>query len=307
MDEFDRIREFSEDISKRKEPSFEPVLSETAPEGDDADQYEFKEAEKASLTQALDVDLEEKEFSSMKLHLIALGIFAAVLTVVLVGFFIFNNPEEENEVVMVSATSDPVKVKPLDAGGMKIPDQDKLVYDRLRSNTVSTKVESLFPEPEKPVAPDILKSVPEEEFVSMSDTVPFNPLTDVVEPAPKTEAIPLPEKESAPAVKPVEKKTQQVAAKKTQAAPKTAVTPKGKWSVQLMSATKKESAEKAWPQMLKKHKALLSNMSYAIVKADIPGKGTYYRLRVGNFQTREQANALCKKLKARKQDCVPAN
>ena len=39
MDEFDRIREFSEDISKRKEPSFEPAdpaLEPSEEGGDDA-------------------------------------------------------------------------------------------------------------------------------------------------------------------------------------------------------------------------------------------------------------------------------
>ena len=302
MDEFDRIREFSEDISKRKEPSFEPAetVAESSSENtDDASLYGFKDPIHKS--DALDEgDLEEKEFSSMKLHVIALSIFVVVLIVVLAGFFMFNNNEEETEVVMVSATSDPVKVKPLDAGGMKIPDQDKLVYDRLRSNVVSTKVESLFPEPEQPVAPEILQSVQEENFVSMTQTVPVNPLAEEVEAEPKTETIQLPSQPAKP-VAPAVKKESKPAAQKTGTATK------GKWSAQLLSGTKKDAVEKAWPQILAKHKALLSNMSYAVVKADIPGKGTYYRLRVGNFQTRDQANALCKKLKARKQDCVPAN
>lgn len=301
MDEFDRIREFSEDISKRKEPSFESLdtsadLSEE--KADDASLYGFKDP----IHRPNDLnerDFEEKEFSSMKLHIIALSIFVVVLIVVLAGFFMFNNNEEDTEVVMVSATSDPVKVKPLDAGGMKIPDQDKLVYDRLRSNVVSTKVESLFPEPEQPVAPEILQSVQEENFISMSESVPVNPLDEEVIAEPKTETIQLPvqqPKSKASAVKKENKSTAQ----------KTVVPAKGEWSAQLLSGTKKETVEKAWPQILVKHKALLSNMSYVIVKADIPGKGTYYRLRVGNFQTRDQANALCKKLKARKQDCVPA-
>lgn len=302
MDEFDRIREFSEDISKRKEPSFESLKesSDTSEETDDATLYAFKESA-LNNGKLPELELEEKEFSSMKLHLIALGIFATVLIVVLIGFLMFNDSSEESEVVMVSATSDPVKVKPLDAGGMKIPDQDKMVYDRLRSNVINTKVESLFPEPEQPVAPDILQAVVQEEnFVSIDETKPMNPLTEEIPVAPKVEAIALPEKVEKP-VQPVVKAEKKTAPKKV-----TAVA-KGKWSAQLLSGTKKESVEKAWPQILAKNKALLSNMSYAIVKADIPGKGTYYRLRVGNFQTREQANTLCKKLKARKQDCVPAN
>lgn len=148
------------------------------------------------------------------------------------------------------------------------------------------------------MAPEILQSVQEENFVSMTEAVPVNPLAEEVVVEPKTEKIQLPAQKATPT--PVKKETKP--------APQKASTPvKGKWSAQLLSGTKKDAVEKAWPQILAKHKALLSDMSYAIIKADIPGKGTYYRLRVGNFQTRDQANALCKKLKARKQDCVPAN
>ena len=46
-------------------------------------------------------------------------------------------------------------------------------------------------------------------------------------------------------------------------------------------------------------------MSHEIVSANIAGKGTFYRLQVGRFKTRDQAAALCSKLKAKKQECVP--
>ena len=50
---------------------------------------------------------------------------------------------------------------------------------------------------------------------------------------------------------------------------------------------------------------MISNMSYLIKKVDIPGKGSFYRLQVGQFPNREMAEALCAKLKAQKQDCIP--
>ena len=311
MDEFDKIREFSEDITKRKEPTFEKEGEDQQNEfeqDDDASLYDFKpEFSERFGVSPLD-ELEEKNFSSMKLHMIALAIFIGVLTIALIGFFMFGESSQSDEIVTITATTEPVKVRPEQPGGMNIPDQDKLVYNRIRSNNVNTKVESLFPEPEQPVMPTILaieNNAPTSDFVAMEEVKSFDPLTEapaaqpgsvsepvvVPQPAPKIEEVPL---------KPVTE-TPKVAQKTT---PKT--TSGDTWTAQLMSSSNKQTVEKAWPQILAKNKALLSNMSHQITKADIPGKGTFYRLRVGSFKTRDMANALCKKLKAKKQDCIPA-
>lgn len=314
MDEFDKIREFSEDMTKRKEPSLmggaQPDLKNDE-ENDDASLYNFRPDFADRLGNTHFDDLEEKTFSSMKLHLIAFGIFAGVLTIVLAGFFMFGSSDEQpNEVITINATAQPVKVKPEDHGGMAIPDQDKMVYNRIRTNEVNTKVENLFPEPEQPVMPNILaveNNAPTSDFVAMEDVKTFDPLTEkqneqvvasvVAEPisVKKVEQVPLdvkPVQSAQPSVKTVKKET------------KTPTT--GVWSAQLMSSSNKQTVEKAWPKILAKHKALLSDMSYKIVKADIVGKGTFYRLQVGSFASRDKANALCKKLKAAKQDCIPA-
>jgi hypothetical protein len=173
-----------------------------------------------------------------------------------------------------------VKVKPEQPGGMKIPNQDKLIYSVINSENIPTKVENLFPEPEKPVLPDILEQFsdnqaePEPEFVTEPEK----------EPAPKKEILVLPKQ-------PPKKET--------------TVTEKQQWRGQLISTAKKSTAEKLWQDVSKKHKALLSDMSHSVVSAEIAGKGTFYRLQVGYFATREMANALCEKLKAKKQECVP--
>ena len=319
MDEFDKIREFSEDITRRKEPS---LLNEhnqmgiSQQESDDASLYNFKPDFADRLGEVRFDDLEEKSFSSMKLHLIAFGIFVGVLTIVLIGFFVFGSSEEETgEVITINATAEPVKVKPTNHGGMAIPDQDKMVYNRIRTNDVDTKVENLFPEPEQPVMPNILaieKNAPTSEFVAMEDVKSFDPLapettTEVVtepqkvvaEPK-KVELLPL---ATTPTVKAETKKVVPTAKK---AVTKVAESTQGGWTAQLMSSSNKQTVEKAWPKILAKNKALLSDMSYKIVKADIAGKGTFYRLQVGSFKNRNMAAALCKKLKANKQDCIPA-
>ncbi len=297
MDEFDKIRQLSEDIVNRKEPTFSGQIAE--PENpfqalandsvsDDAGLY--LSSDEMDKIPNLDIqELEEKHFSSMKLHLIALVIFIGILVVVLVCFFFAGNADEENaEIVTIAATSTPVKVKPEQPGGMVIPDQDKLVYNRIRANEVPTKIEHLFPEPEKPVLPEIVIETPVLDTKEVPPSV--QPVVEEVPPTPKKEVIPLPKKIEQPASKKVPAKT---SAKKEE------------WRAQLLSSSNKQSVEKAWPTILKKNKALLSNMSYDIVSAKIPGKGTFYRLQVGQFATRDMAAGLCAKLKARKQECVP--
>lgn len=318
MDEFDKIREFSEDITKRKEPSLLNNREQDAPahqESDDASLYNFKPDFMDRLGEARFDDLEEKSFSSMKLHIIAFSIFAGVLTIVLIGFFMFGHTDEDtNEIIMINATAEPVKVKPENHGGMVIPDQDKVVYDRIRTNDVNTKVENLFPEPEQPIMPSILtieKNAPTAEFVAMENVQSFDPLAQeeknvpeetqkVVATPQKVELVPL----VTEATKKVEKTKVESVPQKT--VEKVIPATKNQWTAQLMSSSNKQTVEKAWPKILAKHKALLSDMTYKIVKADIAGKGTFYRLQVGSFKNRNMAAALCKKLKAQKQDCIPA-
>ncbi len=206
MDEFDKIREISEDLTHRREPTFENLTSQTAENtsSESITSTEQTNRNESALNSAFadlqsDSDtpftspfasdsvlnesfMEEKKFSSMKIHLIGLTLFAGILAVVLAGFFIFNNePEDMSEVVTITAEPVVIKELPEKAGGINIPDQDKLVYNRIRSENVAAKVESLFPEPEKPVMPQILSiedNTPEQKFVDMNAVKPINPLDE---------------------------------------------------------------------------------------------------------------------------------
>lgn len=356
MDEFDKIREISEDLTNRKEPTFsnfaqekepltqEAVLSQTIPEQEDNSNEVKTEEPVYNFSKGFDdkidfvqVDpIEEKSFSSIKLHLIAIGSFVLVLSLILIGFFVFNDDQNDlDEIVTITASQDPVKETPDQAGGINIPDQDKLVYDRIRSDNLLTKVESLFPEPEKPVLPQIIaieQNAPDENFVKMEDVKSINPLEDAQKESVESENL-------TPAVTPVQQtgslseKGENSLSLETKGSEKTAdsslkkeIIPlipvvnkeeklpvissekqgKGIWRAQLFSSNNKNSVEKAWTGILSKNKDLLSDMSYEIVKANIPGKGAFYRLKVGQFQTRAMAESFCTKLQSRKQDCIPA-
>ena len=286
MNEFDKIKELSDDIMGRKEPSFKK--NEEVMEGASSDP--IPDASFLTEDPAIDEDMTEDDVPTVRWWLILLAAFIGISAVVLIGFFLFGREEQPDKVITISPTPDPVRVKPEEAGGISIPDQDKLVYTRTKG--VAPKVEKLFPEPEKPVLPELMKRIDvlaemDLDEQAINETEPTI-IIEEAEPEPKKEVLALPEKK-------VEAKQNKTVSKPVA----------GTWRIQLFSTPKKPMAEKAWTDISQKQKALLSNTPHYVVAAEIAGKGTFYRLQAGQFSSRDQATALCTKLKAKKQDCVP--
>ncbi|MEE8222685.1 MAG: hypothetical protein V3S59_00145, partial [Alphaproteobacteria bacterium] len=55
-------------------------------------------------------------------------------------------------VPLIRADNTPIKVLPAKPGGMKVPNQDKLIFMRITPGQKKPKVERLLPPPEKPMA-----------------------------------------------------------------------------------------------------------------------------------------------------------
>lgn len=351
MDEFDKIRELSEDLSNRREPVFtsfakqpepteQPVLNhqqtyfEPSVEPTIAPSFTPSEGQAFNFSTQdeinfipLETQIDEKSFPSMKMHIVFISILSAIFILALIGFFAFNAEKDDSEeITTITASPDVIKEAPEQAGGLVIPDQDKLVYNRIRTDNVTTKVESLFPEPEKPVLPQILaieQNAPEETFVGMNEVKGVDPLNEQNAPQAKPDALAKEEKtvvtqEIEKPVLPVENKvTTPIVVDdkpKKEVITLTPFAPKettqklketGIWRVQLFASNNRQAVDKAWARIQTQHVKMISNMSYLIKKVDIPGKGSFYRLQVGQFPNREMAEALCSKLKAQKQDCIP--
>lgn len=313
---------FDEDDFKKEEPK-EPFSDEEEfDQEEDLSEtpYDFRAEYKERITGTLpEPDEVEKNFSSIRFHAIGIGILIGVLIAILASAFFFGAKEDEDKApVVITGNEEPIKERPAAPGGMEIPDQDKLVYKRMRTDDMDTKVERLFPKAEEPIVPVVEETpvVPtrEGQILGAPVFVPENQeqmeleVLSLKEKGMKVEAPVAPvQKAEPPAVKPapVVKSTpapQKAATSSAQATPK----PRAQnnvWRVQLISLPSKAGAQKAWPKILKDNSALLSGLPHDIVAAEIPGKGTFYRLRVGEFKDRAAAKSLCDKLKARKQDC----
>jgi len=308
MDEFEKIRAFSEQMSQKTE---QVLKQETEEVEEQADEQSAEEGPDFLREWSHQEVVEQPASKGVKKAFWCVFALASVLVVCLlfVIYLLLHDPMDNQEnVPTISPTPVPVKVKPENPGGMVIPDQDKVIYDRVSQDPVPVKVEQLFPD-EDPILPPIEENPETTEVEDI--VVPVfveEEVEKVVEtaPAPKVEVKKeekQPVKEGAVKEVKAEAKTDSKAESgkevKVQSAPEM-------WHAQLFSSTDKAKVEKTWKTILAKHKGLLSDMPMNIVKADIAGKGTFYRLQVGDFSTKDRATNLCAKLKKQKQDCVPA-
>jgi tetratricopeptide (TPR) repeat protein len=78
-------------------------------------------------------------------------------------------------------------------------------------------------------------------------------------------------------------------------------------AVHLASYRSKGKAEAGWRTIKRKHSKLLNKLDSEIVKVNLgPGKGVFYRLKVGPVADKKAAGSLCSKLKRRRQFCEPS-
>lgn len=82
-----------------------------------------------------------------------------------------------------------------------------------------------------------------------------------------------------------------------------AAAPSGTYGIQIASLPSEADAQASIPKMASKFGGVLGGRQIGIRQANIPNKGTYYRLRV-DVGTKEEAVALCAKLKAAGGSCL---
>lgn len=93
-----------------------------------------------------------------------------------------------------------------------------------------------------------------------------------------------------------------VAASVASAEPAAAPAASGEWAVQLASQRSAEDAQSTFQNLKQKFPAVLDGKALAIQKAEVEGKGVFYRVRVPT-QTKDEAVGLCEELKAAGGSC----
>lgn len=212
---------------------------------------------------------------------------------------------DEMAAPLIRADAGPIKVAPDDPGGMEIPYRGSTLFESMRGGQAGGKVESLLPPVEAPVdtekmfaglntrleseTPEIIEDVAE-PVAAVED------LTETVVPeTQKVEIVTLP----APPEKIAVKIAEEVPAKTP--APVASPVSSETHFVQLASIRDQGEAAKAWGALQKEFSGLLDGFSYRALAADIPGKGTYYRIQAGPMDE-SAARRLCDSIKARKKE-----
>jgi len=231
-------------------------------------------------------------------------------------------------VPIITAQKGPTKMRPKEPGGMAVPNRDKQVYGRLNVAERPTKIERLLPPPEtvvsRPPAMRESASPPSQVAVARQSAEQIAKKLTAIEPAAGNSNAPPPAlpamrdvaemaaetqpsaKAPVVAVKPTQeslKETLEVARLATSA--KTAAMPTAPaFRIQLASVRSEKAAEKAWKRFKNSHAALFGKLEPKIVRVDLKGKGTFYRLQAGPLADASAARSLCSQAKKRKIGCI---
>lgn len=232
---------------------------------------------------------------------LTLGGFAAVM------WNAYNQGQQtqgDGVVPLIQAENTPVKVKPEQPGGMDVPNQDKLIYDRLTPGQAPPNtIERLLPPPESPVA---RPQTPQQPLPAITESL-------LPEAAP---AQPAPAQPSAGLLPPTIAARPQVNA--TPAAPTVALAPpkpapsaavantagSGAFRVQLGAVRSTDAAQKEWSRLQAAHSDLLGRLGLTVSQADLGERSTFYRVQAGPFGEHQTAADLCAKLKSRNVSCI---
>ncbi len=213
---------------------------------------------------------------------------------------------KEEDLLVVEAEDTPVKEKPLDPGGMKFPNQDKTIFETFSNNQQPAKVERVLPAPEEPIVTntETEKTIEKNKTSQIENKAISEETIDVQ----KIEASGIDDKKTAEiktAEKPVEQKElkETKTEKKIEPAKDKIQAKSSGQKIQLGAYGSDKEARDVWVKIQKKFPEL-SVKSPIIVRADIVGKGTFYRLRVGGFSGKDSAKSLCKTLSSKGQACI---
>jgi hypothetical protein len=203
------------------------------------------------------------------------------------------------EAPLIQADQRAVKVRPEQPGGMKIPNQDTMIYNPGRG---SGQAERLLPPPEAPMARPVppppepsVTAVPEPAAAPPSPAPEATPASAAALAAPVT-----PPAAAAPVVAPPP-----VAAAATVPAPAPAPShATGGYRLQIGALRSEEAARKEWERLKHIHSDLLGGLTAATSRADLGDRGIYFRIQAGPIADASKAEKICNDLKRRNVGCI---
>jgi hypothetical protein len=261
--------------------------------------------------------------------LVVMGVFAGgVWLAYTAGMHRGGGAAASADIPLIRADTTPIKVKPENPGGMPVPDRDMLIYGQQRP-----QVEHLLPPPEQPMArpapppaplPAPAPPQPQQTAALAPPAAAPPPPPAVPTPAaaaatpspvaaPPAAAPPASPAPARPALSPaalaaarelgiaVAENSPRPAASRTAAAGRA-----GGLRLQLGAMRSETEARGAWERLKHQNSDLLGRLSAVAIRADLGGKGVYYRIQAGPVADASTADRICGELRQRHLACVIA-
>lgn len=241
---------------------------------------------------------------SRRMMLLAGG-FAGLLAVGGIAGWAFSR-YSDTTVPVVQADARPIKIRPDDRGGLRVANQDEIIFERRTASGAFEPAGRLGPVAEAPNL-DALRAA----------TAPPPGATAPAEPSPVAEAAPAvaavtaepqapataqpapPPVQTAPVTPPV------VAAPAPPAPPKPATAaPAGSVIVQLGALDSESGARSEWERLRGRAPSLLQGRSPQVIRFEREGKPTMWRLRTGGFENRSAAGSFCESIRSQGGACA---
>ena len=207
---------------------------------------------------------------------------------------------------LIEADARPIKVRPDNPGGLRVPNQDELIFDRNRGARPATQG-GLAPEAEKPRVDQLRAQLAERAAQEAARNAP-----PAASPAPQaTPTAPQAAPQAAP----------RVAAPATPATPSALTAPNlpapvpqsverfapvanGRVQVQLGALPSEAAAQSEWQRLQRRVPEFLGNRRVTLAPLDREGQTTMYRIRTGGFADAATARAFCEEMKGRSIPCA---
>jgi len=206
---------------------------------------------------------------------------------------------------LIEADSRPIKIRPDNPGGLRVPNQDELIFDRNRGARPAAQG-GLAPEAENPRVDQLRAQLAERAAQEAVRNAP-PPSPAPAQPAASTAPRGAPQA-AAPAT-PAPPATNSALTAPTLPAPvpsaeRFAPVPNGRAQVQLGALQSEAAARGEWDRLQKRVPEFLGNRRVSLAPFDREGQTTLYRIRTGGFADAATARAFCEEMKTKSIPCM---
>ena len=195
---------------------------------------------------------------------------------------------------LIEADARPIKIRPDNPGGLRVPNQDELIFDRNRGARPAAQG-GLAPEAERPRVDQLRAQLAERAAQEAARNAP------PPSPAPAQPAAPA--TPSAPATASA-LNAPSMPAPVPATAERFAPVANGRAQVQLGSLPSEAAARGEWDRLQKRVPEFLGNRRVSLAPFDREGQTTLYRIRTGGFSDAATARAFCEEMKTKSIPCM---